>query len=83
MSKPTMLFSVAFGTLVMFPGGASATEYPYCMTALYGWGGQVERCDYSTMQQCQMSASGLSGQCAPNWRIARDQVETPAYKRRR
>lgn len=49
---------------------ARATEYPYCMTYVEGWSGAIERCDFSTMAQCQASSAGLGGSCAPNWRLA-------------
>lgn len=49
---------------------ARAADYPYCMTYVEGWAGAVERCDFSTMAQCQASTGGLNGTCAPNWRLA-------------
>ena len=55
--------------LVVSQGPAKAVEYPYCMTFADGWAGSVERCEYSTMQQCQASTGGLNGSCAPNWRL--------------
>ncbi len=58
------------GLLALSHGTARATEYPYCMTYVSGWSGAIERCDYSTMAQCQASASGLNGSCNPNWRLA-------------
>lgn len=44
-------------------------DYPYCLTYSEGWGGLVERCDYSTMEQCRMSAGGLNGSCDYNRRM--------------
>jgi len=49
---------------------ARAADYPYCMTYVEGWAGAIERCDFSTMAQCQASTGGLNGTCAPNWRLA-------------
>ena len=42
------------------------------------------RCDFSTMDQCRASASGLNGGCAVNWRYTQAQiVERPAKRRYR
>jgi len=58
------------GLAVAVPVTAQATEYPYCMTYNEGWSGAIERCEFSTMDQCRASAPGLNGYCAPNWRLA-------------
>jgi hypothetical protein len=61
---------------------AEATEYPYCLSYVEGWGGYVERCDYSTMDQCRMSAQGLNGSCDPNRRYTQAlPVERPIRQR--
>jgi hypothetical protein len=65
------------GFLVLSHGTAQATDYPYCMTYVEGWSGAIERCDYSTMAQCQASAQGLNGSCAPNWRLAWNRNQNP------
>lgn len=85
-------------TLLMAPAGliglvlaqspAQATQYPYCMTYNEGWSGAIERCDFSTMAQCQATASGLNGYCMPNWRLAYGRgdssvPDTPVSKRHR
>lgn len=67
-AQRTLLALAGFVLLGQAP--AQATEYPYCMTYSDGWGGAVERCDYSTMAQCYASTGGLNGTCAPNWRLA-------------
>lgn len=61
---------MAFAGFLLFgQTPARAIDYPYCMTYVEGWGGAIERCDYATMAQCQASTGGLSGTCAPNWRL--------------
>lgn len=38
-------------------------DYPYCLAN----GGYVQgRCEYTTLEQCKASASGLGGYCAEN-----------------
>jgi hypothetical protein len=65
--------------LAVSQGPAHAVEYPYCLTYVEGWSGTIERCEYTTMQQCQASGSGLNGSCAPNWRLGfkNESAETP------
>ena len=61
---------LALAALVLFGQAlAQAADYPYCMTYVEGWAGAIERCDFSTMAQCQASTGGLNGTCAPNWRL--------------
>lgn len=68
---PSHLILLAFAGLVLLgQAPAKATEYPYCLTYVEGWAGTIERCDYSTMAQCQASSGGLNGTCAPNWRLS-------------
>lgn len=70
---------LAFAGLVLLgQAPARAAEYPYCMTYVEGWAGTIERCDYSTLAQCQASSSGLNGSCAPNWRFAYSRGGVPA-----
>ena len=64
-----MLLALA-GLFLLGSAPAQAVEYPYCMTYVEGWSGAIERCDFATMAQCQASAGGLGGSCAPNWRLA-------------
>lgn len=75
-SQRVLVTLAGFVLLGSFP--AKATEYPYCMTHAEGWSGLIERCDYSTMAQCQASAGGLGGSCAPNWRLAYTRGAQPA-----
>lgn len=70
MYQATRTLLALAGLLALGHGTAQATEYPYCLTYVEGWSGAIERCDYSTMAQCQASAPGISGTCAANWRLA-------------
>lgn len=80
MTKTMMAAAVALAlpALGSFTTQARAEiDYPYCLTYVEGWSGLVERCDFSTMQQCQMSAGGLNGSCEYNRRFRfRDQDVT-------
>lgn len=74
--------ALALPALGSFTNEARAEiDYPYCLSYVEGWGGLVERCDYSTLQQCQMSAGGLSGSCDTNRRM-RWPVENAPQRRR-
>jgi hypothetical protein len=44
---------------------ASAQDYPFCLISCNNGG-----CSFSTLQQCQATASGIEGTCAanPNYR---------------
>jgi hypothetical protein len=88
MGHATRTLLALAGLLMLTPQAARATEYPYCLTYVEGWSGMIERCDYSTMAQCQVSAQGLAGSCTANWRLgwrgsqSPDAVE-PAVRRKR
>ncbi len=62
---------------------AHAIDYPYCLKYVDGWSGMIERCDFTSMAQCQMSASGLNGSCGPNWRLQFNAEPAPARPHRR
>lgn len=68
------LLAVA-GLLVLSQGQAQATEYPYCLNHVEAFGGGIERCDYTTMAQCQMSSAGVGGSCYANWRLALNRAQ--------
>ncbi len=57
---------------------------PICLER-YQWGGSRSiYCDYSSMAQCQATASGLSAMCVTNPYYANAQVpREPAYRQRR
>ncbi len=40
---------------------ASAQDYPFCLNSCNNGG-----CTFSTLQQCQATASGIEGTCEPN-----------------
>lgn len=88
MGKIALTLMALAGSLALGHGTAQAIEYPYCLTYTEGWSGAIERCDYSTMAQCQASSQGLNGTCAANWRLALnrgsnpDAVEAVAPRRR-
>ena len=75
--------ALATSTLVTSASRAEATEYPFCLSYVEGWSGMVLRCEYSTMEQCRMSAQGLNGSCDPNWRYAyaKPTIERPVKRR--
>ena len=78
--------ALAAPALVTSSTRAEAIEYPFCLSYVEGWSGIVERCEYSTIDQCRMSAPGLNGSCAANWRYAYGQpqaVERPLKRRYR
>jgi Protein of unknown function (DUF3551) len=58
---------VAAGTIAITP--ATAQKYdstsPVCKTN-YRWGGEDTDCGYTSLAQCQASASGLSAVCINN-----------------
>lgn len=77
MRNASLSLLVLAGFLVLGQGPARAIDYPYCMTHTEGWSGAIERCDFSTLAQCQASASGLNGSCAENWRLAYNRNASP------
>ena len=84
MTKTMMAAAVALAlpALGSFTTQARAEiDYPYCLSYVEGWGGLVERCDYSTMQQCQMSAGGLNGSCNYNRRMLFPNPNAPQSRR--
>ncbi len=70
MSNASRMLPVLAGLMIVGSPAAQAVEYPYCLTYVEGWSGAIERCDFSTLAQCQASAAGLNGACAPNRRAA-------------
>ena len=89
MKKIALMFAAAsaLAAPALFASAtpAAATEYPFCLSYVEGWSGLIQRCDYSTIEQCRMSAQGLNGSCDPNWRYAYAQppVEHPIKRRHR
>lgn len=60
LSIPAMVLAMAFTTAGTTPAHA-LIEYPYCMK-IYSRA-PYEDCSYSTLAQCQFSASGRSAMC--------------------
>ena len=80
--KKFILIAVSTASLVTIASHAQAIEYPYCGSVAAGRTGIVERCEYTTMEQCRASVSGLAGTCAANWRLAyAPPAERPVRKR--
>jgi hypothetical protein len=77
MGHATRTLLALAGLLMLTPQAAQATEYPYCLTFIESWAGTIERCEYSTMAQCQASAQGLSGSCTTNWRLGWSRSQNP------
>jgi hypothetical protein len=64
---------VALGALIaaagifQMPTPAKANiDYPFCRAGKGEGGYGTARCDYSTLEQCQATASGLGGFCVTN-----------------
>ena len=82
--KKIALIAVAASAFAAFSSPAKAAiDYPYCLTSIEGWSGAVERCDYSTLAQCRMSASGLNGSCDVNRRYVTPVERAPQRRRYR
>jgi hypothetical protein len=82
--RKSMIALAVLATATLFGARAEAVEYPYCVTATEGWGAYIERCDFSTMEQCQMTARGSNGTCSTNWRLQftrPDQQSQPVRRR--
>ncbi|HWL20327.1 MAG TPA: DUF3551 domain-containing protein [Bradyrhizobium sp.] len=78
------LSALAFGALLA--GGAAhaqtyGTDYPVCLK-VYGPATYYE-CRYTTMAQCQASASGRSAQCYVNPYLASTDAPPLRYRRHR
>ena len=69
MRNVTLALLTLAGLLAFHQEEARAAEYPYCNHHVIGWGGMLEDCYYTSMEQCREAASGLNGWCEPNWRL--------------
>ncbi|PAY05536.1 MULTISPECIES: DUF3551 domain-containing protein [Bradyrhizobium] len=58
---------LALGTVASAPANAQKydTTSPVCKTN-YRWGGEDTDCGYTSLAQCQASASGLAAMCINN-----------------
>jgi hypothetical protein len=64
---------VALGVLIAAAGifqmatpAKASIDYPFCRAGKGEGGYGTARCDYSTLAQCQVAASGLGGFCIGN-----------------
>lgn len=61
---------LAFASLLLLSGGASAQgNAPFCAQAMPGYGDAIY-CHYFSLDQCRMDRIGLGGVCIPNPRGA-------------
>lgn len=82
--RKSMIALAVLSTTTLFAARAEAIDYPFCVTAMEGRGAYIERCEFSTMEQCQMTARVTNGTCAANWRLAltrEDSQSQPARRR--
>jgi hypothetical protein len=57
----------AFITAASIFGAAPArADYPFCRSKGAGGAGYGTRCDFTTLEQCQATASGMGGSCIMN-----------------
>jgi hypothetical protein len=77
------LVILAIGTVSIAPAGAQTYDpaYPVCLQD-YGPGGNNVDCSYTSLPQCNASASGLSAQCVINPYFARAQVSAGYHRHR-
>jgi uncharacterized protein DUF3551 len=73
----------AIGTVSIWPAAAQIYDpvYPVCLQ-VYGRGGTYYECHYTSLPQCNASASGLAAQCVINPYFASAQVPA-GYRRHR
>ena len=74
---------LAIGTVSIGPADAQTydPDYPVCLH-VYGRGGNYYECRYTSLPQCNASASGRSAQCVINPYFASAQVPAGGYYRR-
>lgn len=77
---PPLLLSIFAAVIAAGAATPSAArEYPICLNHVQGRMGAVERCDFTTVEQCRLAGLGLQGSCAPNWRYVHPE---PARRRK-
>jgi hypothetical protein len=71
MERQMRRFIIALGALVALAGvgqlvtpASAEIDYPYCRGV--SGDGYEKRCDFTTLEQCQATASGLGGSCYLN-----------------
>lgn len=80
--RTSMIALAVLSTSMLFAARAEAIEYPYCVTTAEGRGGTIERCDFATMEQCQMTARVTNGICGANWRLELTRRDSQPARRR-
>ena len=80
--QKSLIALVVLATAPLFGARAEATQYPFCVTAFEG-PAYIERCDFSTMEQCQLTARINNGTCAANWRLQFTRPESQSQPARR
>jgi hypothetical protein len=60
------LVLIAFLALIGMTSSASARDYPVCLRVYTNYHDWYDECSYTSIAQCQMSASGRSAQCMEN-----------------
>ena len=68
MRKALMALTAAYAVLVAVPamaGGLPAGAQPYCIKGC-DYGGGIGDCSFSSLAQCQATASGRVATCATN-----------------
>ena len=74
------------GVMLLAVGPATAQRYdpryPVCIQ-VWEWGGSSNIvCGYTSMEQCRMTAAGLSATCYPNPTWSQARQASPADRRR-
>lgn len=76
-----ILAAAAVLTAAPAPAQTYGGNYPICLQH-YRWGGSDIECGYTSLAQCNATASGLSAQCIENPYFARALVPSrSAYRR--
>jgi hypothetical protein len=57
--------------------------YPVCLQVYQGWNDYYFECGYTSLAQCNMSASGRAAQCIVNPYYAGRKIAPPARRARR
>jgi len=69
-----VLWAITAGLLgLTFAGAVQAQDYPYCVVAPGGYGSGYASCEFTSLAQCQATASGDRSICQVNPRY----VERP------
>ena len=74
MRTPAVMLLASVTLLTSSPTLAQtySPDYPVCLQ-YYRWGGYIS-CAYTSLAQCNMTASGLAAECYPNPYFANAQI---------